>query len=196
MMKSAPVIFISSVKDGHMGVSAPKNRKKYFAKIGINPAKVVDVVVTHGNKIKEVSEKDGGKFFEGFDGIITKDTNLFLGLTCADCMPIAVFDPGGNSIGLLHCGWRGLENGVIGKTIRTMKNKWKIENGKLQIYIGPHICRKHYRMDISSIAKKQLLDSGVREKNITVDPRCTFEDKELFSYRRDRTKNRNLYLFG
>lgn len=190
MKPLVPVLYISMADDGHMGVSAPGNRKKYFAKLGIKRAEVVDVVPVHGNKIKIVSKNDGGKFFEGFDGIITKDKNLFLGLTAADCMPIAFFDPATSKIGLVHCGWRGLENGVIASMVEKLKTK----NEQLLVYIGPHICSKHYPTDLSVGAKKQLLDSGVLKKNITEDLHCTFDDKSLFSYRRNKTKDRNLYL--
>lgn len=188
MMKSiSPILYMSSSKDGHMGVSAPKNRKKYFAKIGLDPKRLVDIVVTHGNKVKAVTEKDGGKYFEGYDAVITKEKGLTLGLTAADCMPIAFFNPLTNSIGLAHCGWRGLENGIIKNTVKKM--------GKESVvFIGPHICAKHYRIDLASIALTQLIDAGVSEKNITIDETCTLENKNLFSYRRNQTKDRNLYL--
>lgn len=219
MEKSSPVLFISTVSDGHMGVSAPENRKKYFSKIGIDSKKIVDIVVTHGNKIKIASKKDGGKYFEGFDGVVTNEKDLVIGLTVADCMPIAVFDPIKNSIGLIHAGWRGLESGIIGKTIESMSREFKVQNSKLIVFIGAHICQKHYEvhvdvsgkfksfkgasfkdsrtfLDLGLIAKQQLIKAGIKEKNITMDNRCTFEDKELFSYRRGDIKNRNLYLFG
>lgn len=188
MEKSFPILFISTVSDGHMGVSAPVNRKKYFAKIGANPEKTVDAIPVHGNKIKIVTEKDGGKNFPGFDGIITKSKELILGLTCADCMPIAFFNPVEDRVGLAHCGWRGLENGII-------KNMAVNMGKKSLVFIGPHVCKDHYRINLASLAKRQLIDSGIDAKNIQIDSRCTFEDKELFSYRRGDTKNRNLYLY-
>lgn len=193
---STPHLIWSEASDGHMGVSASGNRKKYFTKVGIDPKTIVDAVPSHGNKIKVISKRDAGKYFEGVDGLITKEKGITLALTCADCMPVAFFNPLSNSIGLIHCGFRGLENGIIGKTIKVMKNKLRIKKEELIVYIGPHICKKHYRMDLSAATKKQLIAVGIKPRNIKIDPDCTFEDRNLFSYRRGDSKCRNLYLLG
>lgn len=200
-----------------MGVLGAKNREKWFAGIGIDPAKVVDIIVSHQDKIMIAKKSDAGKFFEGYDAVITKDKDIALGLTVADCLPVVVFNPANNSIALVHCGWRNLENGLIKKSINILV-KGKSENRKLIAYIGPHICQKHYEiktdvylkftkykkaikktgkkifLDLGEIAKAQLIEVGVKEKNITIDGICTFESNDLFSFRRGDLKNRNLYL--
>lgn len=212
--KSTPILYISSAKDGHMGVSAPQNRAKYFAKIGINPKNLVDIVVAHSDRVMIATKKDTGKFFEGYDAVITGDKNVSLALTVADCIPIAVFDPQTNSRALIHAGWRGLENGIIQKTIEKIGGKL----GELKVFVGPHICKKHYEiktdvsvkfekykksvknikgkifLDLGSVALEQLLKLGIKRKNIFMDNTCNFESPELFSYRRGDSKYRNLYL--
>lgn len=198
-----------------MGILGVANRKKYFKKIGVNPKDVCDIAVSHTDKIKVAGSKDRGKFFEGYDAIKTKEKGLIVGLTTADCLPIAVFDPTEESVALIHAGWRGLKNGIIRKTIAKFKDRQNLE-----VFIGPHICQKHYEvksdvsdvfkkypeallrkddktfLDLGLIAKKQITDMGVKESNIKSDPICNFENKNLFSYRRGDIKNRNLYLFG
>lgn len=191
---STAFLLHSTRKDGHMGVSAPENRKAFFKKTGIGKNNVVDAVPSHGNSIKVVGKKDGGKYFEGVDGLITKEKGIYLSLTAADCMPVALFDNLSNSIALIHCGWRGLENGILKKAVRKMTNG-KSENGELIVHVGPHICSKHYVRDLAEEAKSQLTESGVPEKNISIDKECTYESNQLFSYREGDKKERNLYLF-
>ncbi len=213
-MQKTPILYISAKSDGHLGVSALGNRKKYFKKLGINEKQIVDIVVAHGDQILTATGKDGEKFFEGFDAVVTKNRNITLGMTVADCLPIAIFDPVKNYIALVHAGWKSLEKNVIGKTIE----KLSTENSKLEVYIGPHICQKHYEvksdvsdkfakyrkavlkagtrqfLDLGKVAETQLIQSGVKKKNINADPRCTFEDGALFSFRRGDFHDRNLYL--
>lgn len=218
-MNGSPILYVSPSSDGHMGVSAPDNRKKYFAKIGVNEKGVVDIVVSHTENIKIADKSDAGKFFEGYDAVITKDKDIILGLTVADCIPIALFDPVIGVRALVHAGWRGLDNGIIGKTVKLMSEKFSVKSGNLEVYIGPHICQKHYEikadvsdkfagfpqavkhsrgksfLDLGLVAKIQLKKMGVKEANINNDPICNFENKNLFSYRRGDIKSRNLYLF-
>ena len=81
--------------------------------------------------------------------------------------------------------------------------------------IGPAICQKHYEvgpevaekfakypeainkigskiyLDIKKIAKLQLLDLGLMEGNIEINPECTYElPEKYFSARRDSLKDR------
>jgi len=178
----------------------------------------VNMNLSHGNKIVRVSGKDGGKLFEATDGLLTNSTNICLAVLVADCLPIALFDPVSNSYGLIHSGWRGLTAGIIEKAVVKMTHEFGTKSNNLTVYIGAHICQKHYEvkndvaskfskypkailkkgkktfLDLDEIARQQF--AAVDVKNVTVDKTCTFENKEYFSFRRGDKANRNLYLFG
>ena len=64
------------------------------------------------------------------DGLITNKKNLGLVVQTADCMPVIFSDD--NKIGVLHIGWKGLENKIFHKTIP------KFNLSKLKVSIGPH----------------------------------------------------------
>ena len=49
------------------------------------------------------------------DGLITKKTKLALVVKTADCMPVIIADE--NKVGIIHIGWKGLENKIFHKTI-------------------------------------------------------------------------------
>lgn len=181
-------------------------KKKYYKN-------VVSMKLTHGNRVVLVGKKDVGKTIKNCDGLITNSPEITLKLPTADCIPVSLFDPVTNSIGLVHAGWRGLYKGVIRNAIGLMHHKLNVKSENLIVYIGPFICQKHYEvkndvskffsgypkelkniggktyLDLGAIAKKQLTNAGVKAKNIQFDGRCTYEDKNLYSYRRgDRGK--------
>ena len=170
----------------------------------------------HGNNVVMVGKKDIGTTIPNCDAMITSDPGVTLGVRVADCLPIFVVDEKGRGIGLIHAGWRGLENEIIVKTIQKMENQWKMETGKLKIIIGPHICPEHYEvkedvaskfssyvkgvtlnsgrtfLDLSEVARQQLVSLGVKNEDITIDSKCTFDEPILPSFRRDKTTQRNL----
>jgi YfiH family protein len=173
-----------------------------------NYKNAVGMKLVHGNNVAVVGKKDVGKTVENCDGLITNSPDIVLRLPTADCIPVSLFDPVTGSIGLVHAGWRGLYKGVIGRAIGLMEKKLKVKSKNLVVFVGPFICQKHYEvkddvsiffskypkvlkntggktyLDLGRVAKKQLTDAGVRTKNIWFDGRCTYEDKNLYSYRR------------
>ncbi len=174
----------------------------------------------HGNNVVLVTENDLGKTIKDCDGLITNSPQVLLRISVADCLPIFISDSTSNAIGIVHAGWRGLDNQIIKMAIKKMKNKWKVKTGKLKIFIGPHICVNHYEvktdvsdkfsaypkcilringkiyLDLAAVACEQLIELGVVNANIKIDSACTFETKELHSFRRGDKKGRNTYVFG
>jgi len=173
----------------------------------------------HGNRVVQVDIKDDGKTIKNCDALISNDPKVTLCVRVADCLPIFVTGEKGQVIGLIHAGWRGLSQGIIKSTISKMENQWKVETGKLKIVIGPYICRKHYEvkedvasnflhsgglsyegsrtfLDLAEVAREQFMGLGIKKENIKVDKRCTFEDKDLFSFRGNGTSQRNIYTLS
>lgn len=167
----------------------------------------------HGSRVVVVGKKDKGKVIPNCDGLITDDPELKLVVRTADCLPIFVTDKKGLIHGVIHAGWRGLHKKIIKMAVALIDRKFKIRPSELKIDIGPHICFRHYEikddvarffdeavirgnkkyLDLGAVAKNQLLNLGVFNKNIRIDKKCTFESGDLFSYRRDKTGGRNHY---
>lgn len=110
----------------------------------------------HGNTVAVVTKKDSGKTIENCDGLITNDPNIYLSVSVADCIPLALYDPVTKSIGLLHAGWRGLNNGIIKKVVGLMVENFSTDPGDLLSEIGPHICQRHYEI-------KKFMSRGCRD---------------------------------
>jgi hypothetical protein len=174
----------------------------------------------HGDKVVLVGVKDDGKTIKNCDGLITNTKGLSLSISVADCLPVFFYSPTINSIGVVHAGWRGLAKGIIGKAIEKMEKMLKVNSKKLMVYIGPHICQKHYEvkkdvadiflshskalkkvkgkifLDLEEVARQQLVKMGVKKESIQFDKRCTYEDKSVASFRRSGTKKGTRYVLS
>lgn len=158
----------------------------------------------HGSRVVLVSKMNDGETIKDCDGLITNDPSVTLSVRTADCLPISIKDKNNKAIALIHAGWRGLNSGIIKNAIRLMKEKFRTNATSVQVVIGPHICVKHYEvgpevsvlfdnkknLDLSKVAINQLTELGVVRKNINVDRRCTFEDPDLPSFRKNKTSER------
>lgn len=173
----------------------------------------------HGNNVVKVSSKDLGKIINKCDGLITNDPSAVLSVHVADCLPIFFYSPIKSSIGLVHAGWRGLDNHIIKVTVEKMVKQFEINLSDLHIYIGPHVCQKHYEvkkdilekfkgyksaikikkdknyLDLSEIARRQLVDLEIKNEKIKIDLTCTFENHNLDSWRRKDLRRKTCYCF-
>jgi len=136
------------------------------------------------------------------DALLTKQKNLILVVKTADCMPVLITD--GEKVGVVHIGWKGLENKIFYKTIS------KFDTSKLKVSIGPHAqkCCYEVKQDLASkfsehcIKKenkifldltkeiKEYCQTNDIELELSVE--CTIENKKYNSYRRDKTIKRQL----
>jgi YfiH family protein len=191
-----------------------KNRKLFLQKVGLNDTDLVLAGLVHGNKIVAVGGKDKGKVIPKCDGFVTDVSGIILGVTAADCLPIYFWDKKKNVIGLAHAGWRGVQSKIVGEMVKIFMNKYGCRAEDIEAEIGPHIKDCHFEvkddvvknfsghsehikiaaykkyLNLGGIVKKQLLASGLKEKNITETNECTFcRSDKYFSYRRDKPKD-------
>lgn len=189
------------------------NREKYFRKVGIDPDRVVTADLAHGAKIVCVSNEAAGTTIVGADGLMTNTTNLFLSATAADCFLVYFYDPVARVVGIVHAGWRGLLAGVVRSMVQTMISNFRIDARNVLVGIGPGIRECHFEIspddkikynaysdfvlrrndkifvDLPGIIKTQLQEYMIPKEYIEDNGACTFcEEKEYFSYRRDKPK--------
>ena len=191
-----------------------ENRERFLGKLGIEDGLTVKAGLVHGNNVNVISNEEAGKVIKKTDGLITADKNLFLTITVADCLPIFIYDSEKEIIGLVHSGWRSLAQNILIQAIKKMAGNLGSLPKDILVGIGPGISQCHFEvkedllvefkpylgdallnkngklfLDLKKIAKIQLINLGVREKNIEISQECTFclPDK-YFSFRRDRPK--------
>ena len=139
------------------------------------------------------------------DGLVTDVPGTALLLRVADCVPVLLADPDRGVVGAAHAGRLGLVAGVVPETVRRMRDLGAHE---IVAWVGPHICGRCYEVpepmrgevaetvpeaaaetswgtpavDVGAGVLAQLRTDGVEVVDAS---RCTREDDELWSYRRD-----------
>jgi hypothetical protein len=73
------------------------------------------------------------------DAIITADRNVPLVMRFADCVPLVLFDPVRQVVGLSHAGWRGTLSGVGPATVEAMQRTFGSHPRDVLAGIGPSI---------------------------------------------------------
>ena len=113
-----------------------------------------DVVVTkqmHTDRIVVVSEKPNGfgpiLGNEPVDGLLTQVPGVCLTGFYADCQLLLLYDSKTHSIGLIHAGWRGLQNQIITKGIERMGREFGTKPKDLTVAVSPSICRNCFETD-------------------------------------------------
>tara|TARA_Y100000992_G_scaffold59109_1_gene36043 strand:- start:884 stop:1474 length:591 start_codon:yes stop_codon:yes gene_type:complete len=134
------------------------------------------------------------------DGIYTDKIKLPLVVKTADCVPILMESIKG--VSATHAGWRGLEMSIFEKSIAIH------DISSLKISIGPHARKCCYEVGVEFLEKfnksinkvedKYYLDltknikQFALENNINLEDtgECTICNKEYFSYRKNKTSER------
>jgi len=151
------------------------------------------------------------------DGLITTNLNILLTLKVADCVPVFLYDPSKNIIGLIHSGWKGTVENIVPNAIHLME-KNGAETGDIRCYLGPAIGKccyevntevadkfkkeakvklnnKKWRVGLHEHISYQLVELGIPIKNIRTSDICSYESPQCHSYRRDGENSGRMFAF-
>lgn len=161
----------------------------------------------HGSKVLELGNSMPVNNIA--DAAYTRESSVVCAVLTADCLPVAFCDQAGKHIAVAHAGWRGLLNGVLENTLKTMP----IANEEIICWLGPAIgpnkfevggevlekftsvnevhknafiekCNGKYLADIYQLAKNILAKSNVIK--VFGGEHCTYSESDTFySYRRN-----------
>jgi len=193
------------VADSPEAVSA--NRKVISDQFG--PTQYMNQV--HGNRVAVIEEVTDE--IPTADALITGIPGITLAVMVADCIPLILTSK--YAVAAIHVGRKGLVNRVTEKSIEILR---EISDQEITATIGPAICGKCYEvsrdifdevvkshpatasqtssgttaLDLVAGLIADLHDLGIEK--ITNQTRCTFEDENLFSYRRSAVTGRQAGL--
>lgn len=189
------------------------NRARLAEIIGLDHNRVVYMEQIHSNTVTVVDGPTDGIPIDATDALVTTQRELALAVLVADCVPVLLSDTEAGVIAAVHAGRMGARNGIIKKTVEKM-----VELGatpaNIHALMGAAASGKRYEvpgdmardvearlpgsltktttgstgLDIRAGLLRQLLSLGVQL--IDSDPRCTIEDEDFFSYRREGTTGR------
>jgi YfiH family protein len=165
----------------------------------------------HGNRVAIIEEVTDE--VPTADALVTGIPGITLAVMVADCIPLLLKSK--DAVAAVHVGRKGLLNRVAEKAIDVMR---EISDAQISAIIGPAICGKCYevspeifsevtashpesasqtRSNTPSLDLVAALISDLGKLGITeIDnqSRCTLEDKDLYSYRRDGATGRQAGL--
>jgi polyphenol oxidase len=182
------------------------NRRRLGESIGLGAERVVWMNQTHGDRVVVV---DGPvtDAFDDTDGLVTTSPHLALAVVTADCVPVLLADHRRGVVAAVHAGRVGAQNGVVVRAVEAMMREGaRVED--VSVLLGPAVSGRNYEvpddmaaqveaalpgsrtatasgtagLDLRAGIARQLTDLGITA--VAVDPRCTFDDAELFSHRR------------
>lgn len=189
-----------------------KDLKLYFPSLPLLFLKQV-----HANRIVSDAEWRAGS---AGDGLLLERHDTVAVIQTADCLPLFFFDDSRRCGGILHVGWRGLQQGIEEKLVARMDKKL----GEFSFYLGPAIegsCYEvgeelldlfakktyfdrifspagpgKYHLDIPSGLTLSLASAGVAAERIGNCDLCTYCRESMFpSFRRDGASGRRIFNF-
>ena len=160
----------------------------------------------HGNRVvivEEVTDEDPTA-----DALVTGIPGISLAVQVADCIPLLLHSD--EAVAAVHVGRKGLVNGVALAALDVMR---EMGSKEISAIIGPSICGRCYEvsqeihdevialhpsaravttqgtpaLDLTAALRVVLESAGVAIKD---ESRCTVEDGNLYSYRRDGVTGR------
>jgi polyphenol oxidase len=171
--------------------------REYRNEIGIGNWPLLTAQQVHGNKIVVVDQPIASdKEFAGYDGLITNQRRIALGIHVADCCAVYIVDPHTLAIGLVHSGKKGTELAIAPKAIELMQQRFGSVPSDMIVELSPCIRPPHYEIDFAAEIVKQCSAAGVQ--HIHDAGICTACDVDrYYSYRSEKGKTgRMLALLG
>ena len=123
------------------------NCERFCQSLGICRNQVVMAGQVHGIKIARVDSSMAGTKIANTDGLITNDKGLGLMLFFADCVPLILFDPVQQVLGICHAGWKGTLFSIGIHTLEAMKHVFGTDPSDCIVGIGPSIGPENYEID-------------------------------------------------
>jgi polyphenol oxidase len=182
--------------------SVLENRRRLVAALGLEPQRVLMGLQVHGVELLEHEAgqqpspyaQPGSPLIES-DGHFTAQPGLAPMVLVADCLPVALAGRGG--VAMLHCGWRGLAEGIVARGVAAVEAETAAIGpgiGRCCYEVGPEVLERFTGLgdgiagggllDLAEIARRLLVAAGVEQ--IESAGLCTSCESGLFySHRRD-----------
>ena len=129
------------------------NHEVLYRRLGVSSDAMVTVQQIHGSKVAIASDGDAGTRLPGTDAMVSATPGLSMMMRYADCVPILLFDPVRNAVGLVHAGWRGTLARIAHRTVRAMTDRFGCLPHNVHAGIGPSIGPCCYQIGPEVVAR-------------------------------------------
>ena len=190
----------------HVGddpAAVAENRRRLGAALG---TAVVLVRQVHGARVVDAADADPST---EADGLVEHGCERAVGVLVADCVPVAVIDPG-RRVAVVHAGWRGLCAGAVPAALARFEDPARVvcvfgpSISGSAYQVGEEVARRfadhpgalapdgpgHWRLDLRAVAAAQLERLGVEGDRVLVTAEATDGGTTFFSDRAERPTGR------
>ncbi len=191
------------------------NRKRLATSLGLGENAVVWMNQVHGDHVVVVDEalEAGAGVVDKTDALVTTTSRLALAVVTADCVPVLIGDARAGVVAAVHAGRVGAQKGIVTRTVEAMLGLGaRVDD--ISALLGPAVSGRNYEvpeemaaeveaslpgsrtttsrgtpgLDLRAGIARQLTALGITA--VDIDPRCTVDDRNLFSHRRDAPTGR------
>ncbi len=194
------------------------NRKQFAETLGFKETSLIRANQDHTNLVEEVTDAYPTTDPPQADALISKTPGWLIGVTIADCVGLALYDPVNSALGIVHSGRKGTIGRIASNTIHKMQESYGTDPAELLVYLSPCPNPDEYPIDLDTAKAcdprylsptsnpnevyydnrlavyDQLIEEGVAPEHIEIDERSTISNPQLHSYRRDGDKAGRMML--
>ncbi|MFW5714683.1 MAG: peptidoglycan editing factor PgeF [Brevefilum sp.] len=124
-----------------------ENHRRIYEALGYPFDSRFDVWQVHGTQILAADRpRPVGSPHLKADGILTDKPGITLFMRFADCVPILLYDPQNQVIGIAHSGWKGTCQKIAAAAIEKMHEQYGSKATDILAAIGPSICSSCYEV--------------------------------------------------
>jgi YfiH family protein len=188
------------------------NRKRLATALGLGDNAVVWMNQVHGDHVVVVDEPVE-HVVDKTDALVTTTSRLALAVVTADCVPVLIGDARAGVVAAVHAGRVGAQKGIVARAVEAMLGLGaRVDD--ISALLGPAVSGRNYEvpeemaaeveaslpgsrtttsrgtpgLDLRAGIARQLTALGITA--VDIDPRCTVDDRNLFSHRRDAPTGR------
>ena len=188
-----------------------ENRRRFLKAMGAEGVQIVTARQTHSTErctIESAQQARGPQ--PECDAMITRMSDVLLGVQTADCLPVLIADTKSGAVAGIHAGWRGTAGRITERTIADLMLSGGVNPRDCIAALGPTACAECYEvgedvieryksefgywrnllvnfkengkahLDIRAANVQQLMFCGFSEDRIHVAEFCTMHQNELF----------------
>ena len=191
--------------EGIMGLNVAPHTGDFGACVRMNRSIVAQLVPSDPVWLRQVH----GTEVVDADASVSTKPGVVCTVMTADCLPVLLANREGTVVAAVHAGWKSLAAGIIGKTIRVMRERAPESTGFVA-WLAPRIGPEAFEVgpdvreamlaglpeadrlmcDLALLAKMALAAEGVSEDDVFDCGLSTYSHpRRFYSFRRDGEKS-------
>jgi YfiH family protein len=132
---------------GTVGDDRPRvleNKRRALKVAGRHEESLHEVWQVHSADVVHAQAPRGQQALQQADAMITSNPQVTLLMRFADCVPVFLYDPVRQAVGLVHAGWLGTARQTVVQAARAMRDAFGTNPAELLAGLGPSIGPDHY----------------------------------------------------